>query len=63
MGLLDKLLGRGKQATGDLVGDSSLHDEGVHQEQAGIAADKADAHEEAAVEAHIEEAEHRQQAD
>ena len=63
MGLLDKLLGRGKKAAGDLVGDSSLHREGMHQEEAGKAGDEAEAHEEAAVAARTEEAEHRQQAD
>ena len=36
MGLLDKLLGRGKQAAGDLTGDSSLRREGVDQEQQGL---------------------------
>jgi uncharacterized protein YjbJ (UPF0337 family) len=63
MGLLDKLLGRGKKATGDLLGDSSMRREGMHQEQAGAADEKAEAHEEAAVDARVEEAEHRQQAD
>jgi uncharacterized protein YjbJ (UPF0337 family) len=63
MGLLDKLLGRGKKATGDLLGDSSMRREGMHQEQAGLADEKAEAHEEAAVDARVEEAEHRQQAD
>jgi uncharacterized protein YjbJ (UPF0337 family) len=63
MGLLDKLLGRGKKAAGDLMGDSSLRREGMHQEKAGQAEDKAEAHEDAAVDARIEEAEHRQQAD
>jgi uncharacterized protein YjbJ (UPF0337 family) len=63
MGLLDKLLGRGKKAAGDLLGDSSMRREGMHQEHAGKAEEKAEAHEEAAVEARVEEAEHRQQAD
>jgi hypothetical protein len=35
----------------------------MHQEQAGMAEDRAEAHEEAAAEARSEEAEHRQQAD
>ena len=56
MGLLDKLLGRGKQAAGDLTGDSSLRKEGVHQERAGNAADRADRHEELASEARQAEA-------
>jgi uncharacterized protein YjbJ (UPF0337 family) len=63
MGWLDKLLGRGKKAAGDVVGDSSMHREGVHQEQAGMAEDRAEAHEEAAAEARTEEAEHRAKAD
>jgi uncharacterized protein YjbJ (UPF0337 family) len=63
MGWLDKLLGRGKKAAGDVMGDSSMRREGMHQEQAGMADDRADAHEEAAAEARTEEAEHREQAD
>lgn len=61
MGLLDKLLGRGKQAAGDLTGKSSLHTEGVHQEAEGAAEDAAASHEklaeaerEAAAEHHAE---------
>jgi len=48
MGLLDKLLGRGKKAAGDLAGDSSLRREGMHQEAQGAAEDRAAAHEEMA---------------
>ncbi len=48
MGLLDKLLGRGKKAAGDLTGDSSLRNEGVHQEAEGAAEDAAASHEELA---------------
>ena len=59
MGFLDKLLGRGKQAAGDVTGDSSLRREGMQQEQAGAAADRAAEHEEAAQAARVEEAEHR----
>ncbi len=59
MGLLDKLLGRSKKAAGDMLGDSSLHREGTHQEQAGMADDRAQQHEEAAQAARVEEAEHR----
>ena len=33
MGFLDKLLGRGKKAAGDVTGDSSMRSEGMHQEQ------------------------------
>lgn len=48
MGLLDKLLGRGKKAAGDLAGDSSLRREGMHQEAQGAAEDRAASHEEMA---------------
>jgi uncharacterized protein YjbJ (UPF0337 family) len=61
MGLLDKLLGRTKQAAGDLTGDSSLHREGVHQEQAGEAEERAHEHEQAAQDARTDAAEHRAQ--
>ena len=50
MGLLDKLLGRGKKAAGDLAGDSSLRREGVAQERAAGAEDRASQHEEMAQE-------------
>ena len=43
MGLLDKLMGRGKKAAGDMTGDSSMRQEGMHQEQEGMAEDRADA--------------------
>ena len=61
MGFLDKLLGRGKQATGDLAGDSSMRHEGVHQEREGMAEDRAKSAEERAQEAREEAAEHRAQ--
>jgi uncharacterized protein YjbJ (UPF0337 family) len=48
MGFLDKLLGRSKQAAGDLAGDSSLKSEGAHQEQKGVAEDRAEAAEDVA---------------
>jgi uncharacterized protein YjbJ (UPF0337 family) len=63
MGLLDKLLGRGKKAAGDLMGDSSLRREGAHQERAGDAEDRARTHEEMAQEQRTEAAEHRVEAD
>ena len=44
MGLLDKLLGRGKKAAGDLTGDSSLRREGMHQEAQGAAEERAASH-------------------
>jgi uncharacterized protein YjbJ (UPF0337 family) len=50
MGFLDKLLGRGKKAAGDLMGDSSLRREGSAQERAGSAEDRAAQHEEMAQE-------------
>ncbi len=58
MGFLDKLLGRGKQATGDLTGDSSLKSEGAHQEQKGMAEDRAEAAEDVAKEERTRAAKH-----
>ena len=48
MGFLDRLLGRGKKATGDLVNDPALREEGMHQEQESAAMDRAETHEETA---------------
>ena len=48
MGWLDKLLGRGKQAAGDVTGSPAMREEGIHQEAAGAAADRAESHEEMA---------------
>jgi uncharacterized protein YjbJ (UPF0337 family) len=45
MGFLDKLLGRGKQAAGDVAGSPAMREEGVHQERKGAAQDAAAAHE------------------
>lgn len=59
MGFLDRLLGRGKKAAGDLADDPELRREGVHQEQAGAAEDRAAQHEERAQEERQEAAEHR----
>ena len=50
MGLLDKILGRGKKAAGDVMGDSSMRREGVAQEREGAAEDRAAKHEELAAE-------------
>ena len=50
MGFLDKLLGRGKKAAGDLTGDASMRREGAAQEREGAAADRAAQHEEMAQE-------------
>jgi uncharacterized protein YjbJ (UPF0337 family) len=41
MGFLDKLLGRGKKAAGDMKGDSSMRSEGMHQEQQAMAEERA----------------------
>jgi uncharacterized protein YjbJ (UPF0337 family) len=63
MGFLDKLLGRGKKAAGDMAGDSSLRHEGMHQEQEGMAEDRAASAEDSAQEAREEAAEHRAERD
>jgi len=61
MGLLDKILGRGKKAAGDVTGDSSMRHEGAAQEREGAAEDRAAQHEQMAqeqrqqaAEAHVE---------
>jgi uncharacterized protein YjbJ (UPF0337 family) len=61
MGFLDKLLGRGKKAAGDVMGDSSMRREGMAQERQANAEDRAAEHEamaqeqrQQAAEAHIE---------
>ena len=63
MSFLDKLLGRGKKAAGDVAGDASLQKEGHHQEQEGMAEDRAAAAEDNAQEARVEAAEHRAERD
>ena len=50
MGLLDKILGRGKKAAGDVTGDASLRREGAAQEREAAAEDRAAKHEELAAE-------------
>jgi uncharacterized protein YjbJ (UPF0337 family) len=50
MGLMDKILGRGKKAAGDVTGDSSMRREGAAQEREGAAEDRAQTHEELAAE-------------
>lgn len=50
MGLLDKILGRGKKAAGDVTGDASLRREGAAQEREGAAEDRAAQHEQMAQE-------------
>jgi len=41
MGLLDRLLGRGKKATGDLTADTAQHREGAAQERQADAEEHA----------------------
>ena len=50
MGLLDKILGRGKKAAGDVTGDSSMRREGAAQEREGAAEDRAAQHDDMAQE-------------
>jgi uncharacterized protein YjbJ (UPF0337 family) len=59
MGLLDKILGRGKKAAGDVTGDSSLRSEGAAQEREAAAEDRAATHEELAAEQRQQAAEAR----
>jgi uncharacterized protein YjbJ (UPF0337 family) len=58
MSWLDKLLGRGKKAAGDMTGDSSMRREGEHQEAEAAASERADSAEQAAQGAREEAAEH-----
>lgn len=58
MSFLDKLLGRGKKATGDMTGDSSMVREGMHQEQEAMATDRAEHAEQVAKEERERAAEH-----
>lgn len=59
MGFLDKLLGRGKQAAGDVTGDEEMKQGGAHQEAEGMAESRAEQAEDTAQEARDEAAEHR----
>jgi uncharacterized protein YjbJ (UPF0337 family) len=63
MGWLDKLMGRGKKAAGDVVEDPGMRDEGAHQEAAGAADDRASMHEEIAQEERQREATERAESD
>jgi uncharacterized protein YjbJ (UPF0337 family) len=63
MRFLDKLLGRGKQAAGDMTSDADMKREGMHQEQEGKAEDRAAMHEDHAQEAREDAAEHRVERD
>ena len=59
MSWLDKLLGRSKQAAGDMMGDTSMKREGMAQERESMAEERAEMHEEAATESREEAAEHQ----
>ena len=61
MSWLDKLLGRGKMAAGDMTGDSSMKQEGMHQEQEGMAKERAESAEQLAQEERERAAEHHTQ--
>jgi uncharacterized protein YjbJ (UPF0337 family) len=63
MGWLDKLLGRGKKTTGDVTGDESMRREGMHQEQEGMAKDRAESAEQVAQAERERAAEHRAERD
>ena len=58
-GFLDRLLGRGKKAAGDLANDPEMRRDGAHQEAEGSAESRADSAEDMAREARTEAAEHR----
>ena len=45
MGFLDRLLGRGRKAAGDLMGDASMRREGAAQEREAAGEDRAAEHE------------------
>jgi uncharacterized protein YjbJ (UPF0337 family) len=62
-GFLDRLLGRGKKAAGDVADDPELRRAGAHQEAEGTAESRADRAEEMAQEARTEAAEHRAERD
>jgi uncharacterized protein YjbJ (UPF0337 family) len=59
MSFLDKLLGRGKQAAGDLKDDPGMRREGMHQEAEGVAESRAERAEDMAQEAREDASEHR----
>jgi uncharacterized protein YjbJ (UPF0337 family) len=59
MSFLDKLLGRSKQAAGDLKDDPEMRREGMHQEAEGAAEDRAEKAEDMAQEARDDAAAHR----
>lgn len=59
MSFLDRLLGRGKKAAGDMTDNPEMRREGAHQEAEGMAEERADQAEEMAQEAREDAAEHR----
>jgi uncharacterized protein YjbJ (UPF0337 family) len=63
MGFLDKLLGRSKKAAGDMTGDSSMRQEGMHQEQEAMADERAQSAEEMAQQERERAEEHRAERD
>lgn len=62
-GFLDRLLGRGKKAAGDMTDDPEMRNEGTHQEAEGMAESRADSAEDMAQDARNEAAEHRAERD
>jgi uncharacterized protein YjbJ (UPF0337 family) len=62
-GFLDRLLGRGKKAAGDMSNDPEMRREGMHQESEGRAESQAERAEDMAQEARTEAAEHRAERD
>jgi len=62
-GFLDRLLGRGKKAAGDLANDPEMRSEGAHQEAEGSAESRAERAEDIAQEARADAAEHRAERD
>jgi uncharacterized protein YjbJ (UPF0337 family) len=62
-GFLDRLLGRGKKAAGDMADDPEMRREGAHQEAEGMAESQAERAEDMAQEARTEAAEHRAERD
>jgi uncharacterized protein YjbJ (UPF0337 family) len=62
-GFLDRLLGRGKKAAGDMADKPEMRREGMHQEAEGAAESRADQAEDMAQEARTDAAEHRAERD
>jgi uncharacterized protein YjbJ (UPF0337 family) len=63
MSFLDRLFGRSKKAAGDLTGDDSMKREGMHQEQEGMATERAEQAEDVAQEERERAAEHHAERD